>query len=240
MKLLTSLMIFLAASLAFAQIPAGGITGGGSGGSGVPVVRQTCTHTVTGSPTSNTCTNGSISVGDAIIITIAYQGSSTINVSSVVACSGDTPTQDSNSPQFHVGGLGFTAVYFVQSSAGGCSAVTATLSSGSNFNLTWINLSSGSTGRDASNGSSTGNNAAPSGGPITIGNANDIVVSVWASGSASGTITAPSGFTLIGDNASGPVYGVAYQIVSTTGTYTPAWTTANSINWAAMTLAYKG
>ena len=88
--------------------------------------------------------------------------------------------------------------------------------------------------------------SSPFGDPVTSTNANDMILGLFGSNGAATTVTytTGTGFTLfpsagstIGTN--GLSLGVSYQVVSSTGTYNPAFTVSSGIRGPCITLALK-
>jgi hypothetical protein len=80
--------------------------------------------------------------------------------------------------------------------------------------------------------------ASPFGADVTTANAHDLILGIFGSSIGPVTYTAGSGFTLV-TAASGNEVGVAKRLVTSTGTYNPAFTLSSGSRGPAATIAFK-
>jgi hypothetical protein len=124
-------------------------------------------------------------------------------------------------------------------SSGGIT-ITASYTSGATSAGSNVSEFSGLSGFDVVGAGHTENNSNPTD-SVTTTNAADLVVIAagWASSDLASSVD--SGFTLLtGDGGPGGSLGAAYQIESSTGTYSPKLTLTNPNPWAAIVAAFKG
>lgn len=125
---------------------------------------------------------------------------------------------------------------------GGADTITATTTSATGMALVALEYSGVATTAplDAQAGTSTTScpwSTAPASASLTIGSANDLIVS-GANLVASNTWTSGTGYTLR-TSASNVPFGVEDQVVSSTGAYTGTFSLAASSNWVAAAVAFK-
>jgi hypothetical protein len=134
------------------------------------------------------------------------------------------------------GGNGSGACYICSTASGG-TAFNVAGTSGGTYSVTFYELNGTNTSScfdtsaNKTNGSST---SSPSGPSLTLSNSGDFIGSAITT-SASGSITVAGGFTL--DQSDTSVQsGQAHDLTTTSGTFTPAWTTGNG-TWCGITAA---
>jgi hypothetical protein len=210
-----------------------------SGGSAVAAVPKTIPLTcfLSGSGAgASTCSNSgstNFTAGEGILVVMVTNSSSTVTITSVTACTGDSAVQDSKSPVQTT--HGFVAAYFIASTAGGCHSVTVNQSTSVAFYVGVFEIGPSATA-DTSGGTS-GDSMVPSGGALTLGASDEVVVSVFGTLSTTGTITLPTNFTSLD---TGTTRAIAYLNTPGGGSFSScAYGIADSVNWVAWCGAYK-
>lgn len=201
---------------------------------------QTKTFQNISSGTNNTVT----STGSAHLIVVTFGINS--NTPGTLSCawsgtSGGTFTEVNGGTDS--GGGNGTGACLVCSSSSGATLFSVSGTNAPTFSIVFYEYSGGATSscQDGSavlqnNSGTTDQTTTPSGPAFNSGsNSGDVVLSVIVSSAAS-AITVAGGFTLdLSDATLGG--GHAHDITTTSGTFTPAWTTGSG-TWCGMTLAF--
>lgn len=217
----------------------GGIGGGTGASASFAVVHVTTFHT-TSSSGSNTITIPSTTGGNTLLIAATLSNSS-------FSAWATTPTSTALLP-------GSTSVFgnavsYLGASAnisGGLTSVTVTNAGSSNNTAIVIAEVSGlgtSVVTDGQSGQAALGSAilAFNTGSVTTANGNDVILSFTANGFAATTYTAGSGYTVIGQTNDGSLSSIylAYQTVSSTGSYNPSVTQSSTNDAVIGTVAVE-
>lgn len=139
-------------------------------------------------------------------------------------------------------------IYLCSNGTGGAGhKPTLTVSSSLNVVYGLIELTGGAASILDAVSTGAFDSSSPFGDSVTSTNANDLILGFYGNNAAAGTIifTPGAGFATVTaaqftDGTSSLTLGVASQVVSSTGTYNPAFTVSSGSRGPAITLALKG
>jgi hypothetical protein len=188
---------------------------------------DTCDNFLGGSSTSVSCTTGTVTAGDALVIVSASGTAFTSFTDSL----GGTITQLSGLPiSWDSGGIIWQA-YCLPNAAAGAHTITLAASAAVNYpGLAVLGFSGASTTNPCSSPVTTlgTNTATTSSGPVTTTLANSAVVGLAVSSAT--TFTAPgSGYTQVASPIAG--FGLEYALEPSIGSYTPTLALSGTDYW---------
>ena len=195
-----------------------------------------------------TCTIPSTGSGHLIVVGLQLQGGSTATtVSSVTDNAGNTYAEAGAARSIDAGGPDVVDIWYAKSSVAGATSITITPSASMSSCAAVIWEFSGANATGPLDQTAVLNSQAatttPSGAPVTISSANEVVISLADVANGLTGIVSGNPFisesTLFGTGVWPNVSGWAYLVTSTTGTYSAQWTQPTAGTYASSTASFK-